>query len=431
MPPLRYHGRHEPQARHPHAVPLDDALRRQPPGGGARRSSHGARPSRHRHRPERRQGARWARRSGACRPCSRASARPSSCPDEPYPRFFFAGATYAVRESRSLKLIAAPADLIANIDVLLEAEDFDLLHLNEPFVPGLGWTALRHASCPLVATFHANPERTAPVLASPAAGCAACSTRSTPPSPRRARRATPPRRRSPAPTASSRRASTSSGSGPAPTGAAGPLRLLFAGVESRRKGLGVLLRALRYSRRSRCGAQSRRLRRRPPGTAVRAPRPARLRGPRAFPGPGPGRDDAGALPERRRALRAVARPRDRGRHAARGHGVRGRGRSPRGSPATTRWCRTASTACSCRRASRAPWRPPCDACSTTPPCAGGWRARRSAACAATTGNVSPARSKACTRRSRPGGGSRCRAAAASSASSSPTSTCTRITARTA
>ena len=42
--------------------------------------------------------------------------------------------------------------------MLLEAEDFDLLHLNEPFVPGLGWTALRHAACPLVATFHANPE---------------------------------------------------------------------------------------------------------------------------------------------------------------------------------------------------------------------------------------------------------------------------------
>ncbi len=83
-------------------------------------------------------------------------------PDEPYPRYFFAGATYAVRESRSLKLIAAPADLIANIDVLLGAEDLDLLHLNEPFVPGLGWSALRYAGCPLVATFHANPERMRP-----------------------------------------------------------------------------------------------------------------------------------------------------------------------------------------------------------------------------------------------------------------------------
>ena len=83
-------------------------------------------------------------------------------PDEPFPRFFFAGATYAVKETGSLKLIAAPAELIANIDVLLDAEDFDLLHLNEPFVPGLGWSALRYAGCPLVATFHANPEKMRP-----------------------------------------------------------------------------------------------------------------------------------------------------------------------------------------------------------------------------------------------------------------------------
>jgi hypothetical protein len=83
-------------------------------------------------------------------------------PDEPSPRYFFAGATYAVKESGSLKLIAAPPELIANIDVLLGAEDLDLLHLNEPFVPGLGWSALRYADCPLVATFHANPEKMRP-----------------------------------------------------------------------------------------------------------------------------------------------------------------------------------------------------------------------------------------------------------------------------
>ena len=83
-------------------------------------------------------------------------------PEEPFPRYFFAGATYAVKESGSLKLIAAPPELIANIDVLLGAEDFDLLHLNEPFVPGLGWSALRYAGCPLVATFHANPEKMRP-----------------------------------------------------------------------------------------------------------------------------------------------------------------------------------------------------------------------------------------------------------------------------
>ncbi len=165
-------------------------------------------------------------------------------PGEPYPRFFFAGATYAVRESRSLKLIAAPADLIANIDVLLEAEGFDLLHLNEPFVPGLGWTALRHASCPLVATFHANPEGTAPVLASlprlrrlfDSLDAAIASSRAT----RDAAAETfPGAYRVIPPGVDLERYR------PGPDGPAGPLRLLFAGVESRRKGLSVLLRALR------------------------------------------------------------------------------------------------------------------------------------------------------------------------------------------
>ena len=129
---------------------------------GARRAPHGCRAPRHGHRARAPTAWRSRRRSAACRRCSSASARRVFLPDEPYPRYFFAGATYAVRESGSLKLIAAPADLIANIDVLLEAEDFDLLHLNEPFVPGLGWSALRYAGCPLVATFHANPEKMRP-----------------------------------------------------------------------------------------------------------------------------------------------------------------------------------------------------------------------------------------------------------------------------
>jgi hypothetical protein len=165
-------------------------------------------------------------------------------PDEPYPRYFFAGATYGVRYSSSIKLIAAPADLIANIDVLLEAEDFDVLHLNEPFVPGLGWTALRYASCPLVATFHRNPEPLTPfwatrpklrrlfdsldaaIASSKAARDAAAAVfpgayRVIPPGVD-LERFKPVDRREP-----------------------GPVRLLFVGAESRRKGLAVLLRALR------------------------------------------------------------------------------------------------------------------------------------------------------------------------------------------
>ena len=171
-------------------------------------------------------------------------------PDEPYPRYFFAGATYAVRESRSLKLIAAPADLIANIDVLLEAEGFDLLHLNEPFVPGLGWTALRHASCPLVATFHANPERMAPFLASTpklrrlfdSLDAAIASSRAT----RDVAAATFPgayRVIPPGVDLEVFRPGVARAPGPLNER---PLRVLFTGVESRRKGLGVLLRSLRY-----------------------------------------------------------------------------------------------------------------------------------------------------------------------------------------
>ena len=77
---------------------------------------------------------------------------------DPYPRYFFPGGTYPVRVNRRLSVIAAPAHLISNIGVLLESERLDVLHLHEPFVPGLGWTALRFTGCPLVATFHTDSE---------------------------------------------------------------------------------------------------------------------------------------------------------------------------------------------------------------------------------------------------------------------------------
>ena len=164
--------------------------------------------------------------------------------DDPWPRFFFAGGTYPMRYKRSLKVIAAPVDLISNIDVLLEAEELDVLHLHEPFAPSLGWTALRHAACPLVASFHANDERLGqywrgrPVFrrlfdsldVAIASSAAVRDTVSlTFPG---AYRVIPPgvdleRFR------------------PAPGGPGDGLRVLFVGTESRRKGLGVLLRSLR------------------------------------------------------------------------------------------------------------------------------------------------------------------------------------------
>jgi glycosyltransferase involved in cell wall biosynthesis len=165
-------------------------------------------------------------------------------PDEPYPRFFFAGATYRVPYSREIKLIAAPADLIANIDVLLGAEDFDVLHLIEPFVPGVGWTALRHASCPLVATFYANPEPLKPFWATrPQLRRLFDSLDAAIASSEAARDAAamvfPGAYRVIPPGVDLERFRPGDGRGP------GPLRLLFVGSESRRKGLGVLLRALR------------------------------------------------------------------------------------------------------------------------------------------------------------------------------------------
>lgn len=164
---------------------------------------------------------------------------------EPYPRYFFAGGTWRVRYNRAVSVCAAPFDLISNIDVLLEAEELDILHVHEPFVPSLGWTALRHATCPMVATFHANSERflsyavSKPVFqrymdAFDAVIAVSRAARDTVarymegdyqiiPNGIDLSRFPPPARRRP-----------------------GPLRVLYVGTESRRKGLRVLLRALKY-----------------------------------------------------------------------------------------------------------------------------------------------------------------------------------------
>jgi glycosyltransferase involved in cell wall biosynthesis len=165
--------------------------------------------------------------------------------DEPYPRYFFAGGTFSVRHNRSVSYISPPVDLLSNVDVVLENEEFDVLHIHEPFVPSLGWTAMNHAESPIVATFHANSERFfwywlgKPILSrvfpvfdgvvavSPAARDTAAryfegQYRVVPNGIDLGRFRPPTERRG------------------------GPLRVLFVGGESRRKGLGVLLRALRH-----------------------------------------------------------------------------------------------------------------------------------------------------------------------------------------
>jgi glycosyltransferase involved in cell wall biosynthesis len=165
--------------------------------------------------------------------------------DEPYPRYFFAGGTVPVRHNRSVSYISPPVDLLSNVDVVLENEEFDVLHIHEPFVPSLGWTAMNHAECPIVATFHANSERLlwywlgkpilsrvfpvfdAVVTVSEAARDTAAryfegKYRIIPNGVDLTRFRVPVQRRP------------------------GPLRVLYVGGDSRRKGLGVLLRALHY-----------------------------------------------------------------------------------------------------------------------------------------------------------------------------------------
>jgi glycosyltransferase involved in cell wall biosynthesis len=166
-------------------------------------------------------------------------------PDEPYPRYFFAGGTFSVRHNRSVSYLSPPVDLLSNVDVVLENEEFDVLHIHEPFVPSLGWSAMNHAESPIVATFHANSERffwywlgkpilsrvfpvfDAVVAVSPAARDTAAryfeGDYHVVPNGIDLERFHPPARRLP-----------------------GPLRVLYVGGDSRRKGLSVLLRALRF-----------------------------------------------------------------------------------------------------------------------------------------------------------------------------------------
>jgi len=164
-------------------------------------------------------------------------------PDEASPRYFFAGRTY-VDSRRPRPVFTAPADLIANIDVLLEADDLDVLHLYEPFAPSVGWAALRHTACPLVATFLSEDERFVQDLMPRSrqqrlfdsldvavAGCATVRDATAREFPG-AYRIIPPgvdvgALRPPA----ARRP--------------GPVRVVFAASQSRRQGLGLLLRALR------------------------------------------------------------------------------------------------------------------------------------------------------------------------------------------
>ena len=205
-------------------------------------------------------------------------------PDEPSPRFFFAGRTYSPAGRRPRPVLAPPVDLIANIDVLLEADDLDVLHLYEPFGPGVGWAALRHAACPLIATFHSDVERRGRELvprprlqrlfdALDAAVASSFAAREA------AARVFPGAYRVIPPGIDTTRF------GPAAARRPGPVRLLFSAAESRRRGLGVLLALAAPPRRPWRAGRAARLRPRRSGEPFRPPRAAGVRRTRDLPRP--------------------------------------------------------------------------------------------------------------------------------------------------
>jgi hypothetical protein len=67
--------------------------------------------------------------------------------------------TFRVPYSESLANLALPQEVTDQMNGLLDKEQFDIIHLHEPYPPSLSFTALRYAHSPAVATFHTPGER--------------------------------------------------------------------------------------------------------------------------------------------------------------------------------------------------------------------------------------------------------------------------------
>jgi len=72
--------------------------------------------------------------------------------------FCSAGGSFAVSSNRSVAHLAFGPRVAARIKRLLAEEDFDLLHLHEPFIPSLSLLALLFSRSANLATFHAAKE---------------------------------------------------------------------------------------------------------------------------------------------------------------------------------------------------------------------------------------------------------------------------------
>ena len=157
------------------------------------------------------------------------------------------GGTIGWPSNGAVSNLAGTPSAVSTLRRELRAARYDVVHLHEPVAPVVGWDALTSADAPLVGTFHcysrarpAAPDRDAarrPPQAQPAARCGSRS-----PRPRRG----PAGASTAATTGSSPTASTLPAGGvPAPRRRrpGEPLRIVFVGQAVERKGLPVLLRA--------------------------------------------------------------------------------------------------------------------------------------------------------------------------------------------
>lgn len=88
---------------------------------------------------------------------ARAGSSPKTGAD-PF-RLIKISGTFRFPYSESLANLALPLDVTEQMNHLLNEEVFDVLHVHEPYPPSLSFTALRLSHCPVVATFHTGGER--------------------------------------------------------------------------------------------------------------------------------------------------------------------------------------------------------------------------------------------------------------------------------
>lgn len=67
-----------------------------------------------------------------------------------------AGKAVAIRYNGSVARLSFGPVMAAKVRKWLEAGDFDVVHLHEPFLPSLALLALWEAECPIVATYHSS-----------------------------------------------------------------------------------------------------------------------------------------------------------------------------------------------------------------------------------------------------------------------------------